>query len=433
MASVLRLVQIVEDLHSVGAVEWAASSSVDLLRAFNDLSDQLPVEDALYPGLASRVVEIVYLVALQLLQLRAAPECTSILQQLGCTYRLSDAILQWSIQNAHARAGLLHPGHPCTLIPALPDDMFNLLKHGFSASANFWPETGYMNQDSPFSSVLYSLKKPTNAMEAAISSIFQDLKQSHLDMSGILAAEWWAHMREPTSAHQLHFDLDESRIGVGAANYRLLHPVLSSVLYLSNTGGPTVVLEQSAMETLADKAFLCNPKENVLFCFPGTYLHGVLPGQQPVGREPGGTQRISLIIAWWGQGLQAKAGAPGTGPCRNLPTSPEALLTQHSQTWLSDFPLSGVARPPQRTPQWKPATPIAPAWVPVADSAGATWEDTLQGVAKGHIEVEGVRNGNGGLKRVLGGAGRTSILPLPGLRFFLRSADEVRQVYVPQS
>lgn len=62
-------------------------------------------------------------------------------------------------------------------------------------------------------------------MEAAINSIFQDLKRSHLDMSGILAAEWWAHMREPTSAHQLHFDLDESRIGIGAAKYRLLHPV----------------------------------------------------------------------------------------------------------------------------------------------------------------------------------------------------------------
>ncbi len=55
--------------------------------------------------------------------------------------------------------------------------------------------------------------------------------------------------------------------------------VLSSVLYLSSTGGPTVVLEQSATDTLADQAFLCNPKENVLFCFPGKYLHGVLPGQ----------------------------------------------------------------------------------------------------------------------------------------------------------
>lgn len=62
-------------------------------------------------------------------------------------------------------------------------------------------------------------------MEAAISSIFQDLKQSHLDMSGILAAEWWAHMRELSSAHQLHFDLDESKIGVGVSNYSLLHPV----------------------------------------------------------------------------------------------------------------------------------------------------------------------------------------------------------------
>ncbi|CAL8466087.1 g5623 [Coccomyxa elongata] len=433
MATVLRLVQLAEDLHSVGAVELAASTSVNLLNAFDDLSDQVPVENALSPGLASRIAEIAYLVALQLLQLRAAPECTSILQQLGCTYRLSDAVLQWSIQNAHAHAGLLHRGHPCTLIPALPDDVFNVLEHGFSASAKFWSETGYMNQDSPFSSILYDLD-PSNAMEAAINSIFQDLKQSHLDMSGILAAEWWAHMREPTSAHQLHFDLDESRIGVGAAKYRLLHPVLSSVLYLSSTGGPTVVLEQSATDTLAEQAFLCNPKENVLFCFPGKYLHGVLPGQQPVGIEPGGTQRISLIIAWWGHGLQAKAGAPGTGPCRSLPTAPEALLTQHSQTWLSDFPLPGGAMPPQRRLEWKPAALVAPAWVPVARSVQATVEKAVQGsLGKGHVKVAGASEGDEGLTRDLGGAARTRNLPLPGLRFFLRAADEVRQVYVPQS
>lgn len=37
------------------------------------------------------------------------------------------------------------------------DDMFQALKRGFSAGANFWSETGYFSHDTPFSSVLYNL------------------------------------------------------------------------------------------------------------------------------------------------------------------------------------------------------------------------------------------------------------------------------------
>ena len=156
-------------------------------------------------------------------------------------------------------------------------------------------------------------------------------------------------------------------------------------------------------------------------------------GQQPVGDDPGGSKRISLIIAWWGHGMQARAGAPGTGPCRKLPNSPEALLTQHSQSWLSDIPVSGVGRPPQRTLEWRPAAPVAPAWVPVPRTAHAIEEKATSGRAKGHVKVKDVSKGDTGTKAGLNSAARSSSLPLPGLRFFLRSADEVRRVYVPQS
>ena len=62
-------------------------------------------------------------------------------------------------------------------------------------------------------------------IEKAIRSLFTAMQRSHLDTRGIIAAEWWAHMRAATDPHQLHFDLDESRIATGRENYCLVHPV----------------------------------------------------------------------------------------------------------------------------------------------------------------------------------------------------------------
>lgn len=68
-------------------------------------------------------------------------------------------------------------------------------------------------------------KKPGNAIEAAVLSIRDSLSQGGYAMSNVTAAEWWAHKRAATDAHQLHFDLDETRIGSGAAKFKLKHPV----------------------------------------------------------------------------------------------------------------------------------------------------------------------------------------------------------------
>ena len=69
--------------------------------------------------------------------------------------------------------------------------------------------------------------KPTNAVEAAIRSLHAalTLPDSPFDTEGVTAAEWWPHMRGAREGHQLHFDVDESRLRVGAAKYKLKHPV----------------------------------------------------------------------------------------------------------------------------------------------------------------------------------------------------------------
>ena len=60
----------------------------------------------------------------------------------------------------------------------------------------------------------------------------------------IVGCEWWVHTRSDgrSIGHQMHFDTEEATLAAG----RLCHPTVSSVTYLSGTGGgdPTVVFDQ---------------------------------------------------------------------------------------------------------------------------------------------------------------------------------------------
>ena len=62
----------------------------------------------------------------------------------------------------------------------------------------------------------------------------------------------------------------------------------STVLYLGDSGGPTVVLGQTPSAALAQEAWLCWPQANSLLCYPGDLLHGVIPGQ--------GTSHDSVLL-----------------------------------------------------------------------------------------------------------------------------------------
>ena len=73
-------------------------------------------------------------------------------------------------------------------------------------------------------------KEPGNAVEVAVQQILARMAQRGCDVGAMKAAEWWAHKRGATDAHQLHFDLDESRLGAGPAKYKLSHPVCAILL-----------------------------------------------------------------------------------------------------------------------------------------------------------------------------------------------------------
>lgn len=60
-------------------------------------------------------------------------------------------------------------------------------------------------------------------------------------MQKVKWVEVWAHSRSVSQPHQLHVDLDESRLRKGRAQYKLYNPVkhcpLDAVSHLCQAGG----------------------------------------------------------------------------------------------------------------------------------------------------------------------------------------------------
>ena len=87
--------------------------------------------------------------------------------------------------------------------------------------------------------------------------------------------ELWAQRRPVTSPMHLHFDLDEER-------YRLEQvlrcPRRSCLLYMTDTGGPTLVLALEPGDPWRESVdcYACWPSQGQLFSFPGTWLHCVI-------------------------------------------------------------------------------------------------------------------------------------------------------------
>jgi len=55
--------------------------------------------------------------------------------------------------------------------------------------------------------------------------------------------------------------------------------LVSSVLFLTESGGPTLVLDQDPQGPLASRGWLGQPCPNQLLAFKGNLLHGVIPGK----------------------------------------------------------------------------------------------------------------------------------------------------------
>ena len=156
--------------------------------------------------------------------------------------------------------------------------------------------------------------------------------------------EWWVQHLLPGSRGDiaLHWDKDECE---AAQRKWITHPALASVFYLSDAGGPTLILpvrvpspaqgsqQGSNVLRIADSnalldcdalpdsdAYACFPTENRLLTFQGNLLHGVLDEPWPVG---GG--RLTLLVNWWEEKPQA--------PCCDRSSPPESGSQSDSEPY----------------------------------------------------------------------------------------------------
>ncbi len=103
-----------------------------------------------------------------------------------------------------------------------------------------------------------------------------------------VGAEWWFRATTADTGFPFHFDRDE---GIRST---IVSPDLASILYLSNAGGPTVILDATPSQTAAPKAGIAvHPRPGRFGMFPGTLLHGVLP------TRPGRWPRVTMLVNWW--------------------------------------------------------------------------------------------------------------------------------------
>lgn len=132
---------------------------------------------------------------------------------------------------------------------ALPHDMLSRLRTGLSPTSSFWAEHGYDEGDRVFFSFYYRLSEtPKNMVECCVQRLRESLRGTP-EVDCAVGVEWWAHKRCTTESwlsgcHQLHYDTDEATFDA-ASGVRLRHPLASSVLYLSDSGGPTLVTDKT--------------------------------------------------------------------------------------------------------------------------------------------------------------------------------------------
>jgi hypothetical protein len=131
----------------------------------------------------------------------------------------------------------------------------------------------------------YSLDAPARLL---FEQVIQHLRTFVPRAHEIIGAEWWLRATTTDTGFPFHFDRDE---GIRTS---IVSPDLATILYLSNAGGPTVILDATPSRRSAPKAGIAvDPRPGRFAMFPGTLLHGVLPG--PPSRWP----RVTMLVNWW--------------------------------------------------------------------------------------------------------------------------------------
>lgn len=152
-------------------------------------------------------------------------------------------------------------------------------------------------------------ERPEVAPELAVRLLMQLLGEEPADFRGV---EWWAKLRRESRGQGLHYDqseADEPEHPCMLCGHRQRdewvfgnpwRPRWSSVLFLSDAGGPTVILEQ--LHTAGSRndpccpqrGFAVVPKRGRWVVFRGDLFHGCMPLD-----HAGSAQRKVLVFNLW--------------------------------------------------------------------------------------------------------------------------------------
>lgn len=138
---------------------------------------------------------------------------------------------------------------------------------------------------------------PKTALEEAVLHLAEIAKP---DISCI-GYEWWIQRIKSHEPLGFHVDKDES---IATHQMRLVHPLWSSVFYVTDIGGGTLITDQFSPEgngyvpeqpTEGSWSF---PKKNKYLVFNGTLLHGVIKSDHSID-PAAGRERITFLINYW--------------------------------------------------------------------------------------------------------------------------------------
>jgi hypothetical protein len=180
----------------------------------------------------------------------------------------------------------------------LPEPLFRRLRRRVGALGTERLRTTYQT------TFWYDFSEPTNVVEEAILALRPRVVR-HLRIAGV---EWWLSRMYTTDVRvDFHQDRDE-RLALRTG--KLVHPRLSSVLFLNRVRGGALAITQelpdpanpSMAPNKLDDLTLVAPRPNRFVVFEGTFTHGVLDAHNriPDRKLPGRTrQRRSIALNWW--------------------------------------------------------------------------------------------------------------------------------------
>lgn len=148
----------------------------------------------------------------------------------------------------------------------------------------------------------YDLEKhgpPRSSIERAIVDLHRLIPTEMLagNKTALRGAEWWVQVRSKDEGIGFHYDKDE---GMASLKGIMVHPSLSTVTYLSDSGAPTLIFDMitpdgnSEIPEIPVDGFLSYPKANRHIIFSGNLQHGVLASAAP--QTSTAARRVTLLI-----------------------------------------------------------------------------------------------------------------------------------------